>query len=124
MSVFGLNVILILLVSDVFEFVVTFDAVSLARVAVNALVVIGVSAHKVNGWKTQLVVAAIAFFRVEVFGTGSQVSDFFTLLTDYIHVVFDLAFVLSEDAVLNIETIKKVLLDNLEFEVGFALEDF
>ena len=124
LSVFRLNVVLILLVSDVFEFVVAFGAVSLPGVAINALIMIGVSTHEVDGWKSQWVVAAIAVFRVEVFGLGSQVSDFFAFLPDYLHVIFDLAFVLAENTVLNIKTVEKVLLDDLEFEVGFALEDF
>lgn len=124
LSVFGLNVILLLLVSDVFELVVAFGAVSFAGITVNALVMIGVTTHKVNGWKAQLVVAAVALFGVEVFGLSSQVSDFFALFADYLHVVLDLVLVLAENAVLDLETIEEVLLDNLKFEVGLALEDF
>lgn len=124
LSVFGLNVILLLLVSDVFEFVVAFSAVSLARITVNALIMIGVTTHEVDGGQTQLIVAAIALFRVEIFGLSFQVSDFFALLADCLHVIFDYIFVLAEDAVLNLETIEEVLLDDLEFEVGLALEDF
>ena len=124
LGVFGLNIILLLLVSNIFEFVIAFDAESFAGITVNALVVVGVTTHKVNRREAQSIVATVTLLRVEVFGLSPQVSDLFTLLADDLHVVLNLLFVFAEASFLDLEAVEKVFLDDLEFEVGLALEDF
>jgi len=67
---------------DTFAFAFTLDAI----------VVIGVAAHKVNGGKGEFLFALSAFFGTESFGLSTDLNNLRLHLVDFRHVFIDLLF--------------------------------
>jgi hypothetical protein len=122
-GILRLSLVLLLLLSSVSEFSKAGGAVASA-LTFNALVMVGVAAHEVNGGEREGVLARVAVFGVEVLGFGFQVSDLLLHLVNALDVFFDLLIGLANHSVLHFQATQQIFLYNSEFKIGLALEDF
>ena len=110
----GLEIVLLLLLDDVFEIVVTNLAVSLSRVGINALVVVGVTTHEMDGWQRERLLASWAFLLVEVLSLSLQFVNFISHSLNFLHVRVNSFVIFSYDSILNFKSVQQVFLDDLK----------
>jgi hypothetical protein len=85
----------------------TFDTLSLP-VTFYAIVMIGMTAHKVNAWQSKLFLALSAFFGTEGFCLSAYLYDLGLHLRNSVHVLIDLLFGLFYHFILLLQAFKEV----------------
>jgi hypothetical protein len=119
-----LDVVLFLLVNDVFELNVACCAVTTTGVVLDALVVVSVPTHEVDRRQAQSLLTGITLFWIEVFCTSFQILDILSHRCDFRHVFINLLVIFFDDSVLDLESVEQVFLNNFEFEIWLGLKDF
>lgn len=123
LRILGLLVILLLLVDHFLELAEANRAVSLAAVALDALVVEGVAAHEHDDGQGDGVLAALAILWVEVLRLSFQFLNLLAHCLNLLHVLIYLLAVLADHAVLHLKSIDEVVLDDAELELWLVLQN-
>jgi hypothetical protein len=99
-----------------------FDTLPLA-LTLDAIIMIGVAAHKVNGWQCELLLALSALLGAECLGLSAYLDDLRLHLRDGLHVLVDLLLGLLDDLILLFYALEEVGAEDLELQVLPRLHD-
>jgi len=123
LGIFGLFVVLLFLSDDVTELIVAELACTSSVVRFDTLIMVSVTAHEVNGWEGQWLLAAITLFWIEVFCLSLQIFYLLSHILNIRHVFFYLLVVFSSDSILYLKSVDQVVLNDTEFQIGSALQN-
>jgi hypothetical protein len=121
---FGLNIVLLFLFNDVFEFDIAGSTVSWTCIRFYALVMVGVTTHEMDGWQRKSFITSWTFLLIEVFCLRFKIVNLSSHCFNFLHVLVHCLVVFSNNSILSLKSVQKIFLDDFEFQIWLALENF